>query len=64
MEKDEVDYSEQGVHEKTYAPKTRVEIYEVLLSYQEHNAGRLVLDPRFVLLLWSGSVRVSCQCQC
>ena len=48
MEKDEVDYFEQGVHENTYAPKTRVEVYEVLLSYQEHNAGRLVLDPRLV----------------
>ena len=62
MEKDEVDYFEQGVHEKTYSPKTRVEVYEVLLSYQEHNAGRLVLDPRLVLLLRSSSVRVSCQC--
>ncbi|RDX40795.1 MFS general substrate transporter [Lentinus brumalis] len=41
-----VESYEEDVQEKANASDTRDQVYRLLLSYQEHNAGRLVLDPK------------------
>ncbi|RPD65251.1 MFS general substrate transporter [Lentinus tigrinus ALCF2SS1-7] len=45
VKKDAVEHFERAVHEKIHVPENRDEVYKILLSYQEYNAGRLVLDP-------------------
>ncbi|KAI0718358.1 MFS general substrate transporter [Cerioporus squamosus] len=46
VEKDAIEYLKQDVQEKVDAPGTRDQVYKFLLAYQDHNAGRLVLDPK------------------
>ncbi len=48
-----VESYEEDVQEKANAPDTRDQVYRLLLSYQEHNAGRLVLDPKYARIPWS-----------